>query len=290
MVSLKKNQLFDRCNNGIDLPYSGQMCFQEPSSNIMEYIIDVHHEICFYLIIVMVFISWWLGMIVYQFSSTLYIWKPRFVLFPKFYNYRGWLFYSNEHLKPFLGDYTLVAWTKHKNISNNWEFWWTVIPTIFLVLISIPSLFLIYNLDKYFNIALNLSYLIRITGNQWYWVYEYTDLKGKDVEIDSYMILTEDLIDIGHGYRLLDVDNRIYLMEGQYWQFLISSNDVIHSWAVPSLGLKIDACPGRLNRIFVRVWRCGVFFGQCSEICGVLHGFMPITVEVLPSFKFLKIS
>ena len=275
-----------------DLPYSGQMSFQEPASNAMEYIIDVHHEICFYLVIVLIFVFWLIYNIIYTFSSPFYFWFKRFVIYPIFFNYRGWNTDEiNKNLTNVLGNLILTSWTRISIIKGlYWEFWWTVIPTIFLTLIAIPSLFLIFNLDRYSYLISNINYLIKVSGNQWYWVYEYTNLLNKKVEISSVMLSSEDLITAGHGYRLLDVDNRLYLIEGQFWQFTVSSLDVIHSWALPSLGLKIDACPGRLNRIFVRVWRSGVFYGQCSEICGIYHGFMPIVLEILSICKFLNIS
>jgi len=274
-----------------DLPYYGQVSFQEPASNIMEYIIDVHHEICFYLIIVIIFVFWWMYNIIYTFSSPIYLFSySKFAIDASFDDYRGWNAKTNRYFYYRIGKLFLSSWNKFSNIKGiYWEFWWTVIPTIFLTLIAIPSLFLIYNLDRYSSLISGINYLIKVIGCQWYWVYEYTDFLNKEVEVDSIMLSIEDIISVGQGYRLLDVENRLYLIEGQFWQFLISSTDVIHSWAVPSLGLKVDACPGRLNRIFVRIWRCGVFYGQCSEICGVFHGFMPIVLEVLSVCKFMNL-
>lgn len=125
---------------------------------------------------------------------------------------------------------------------------------------------------------------LKVIGHQWYWSYEYSDYTLSDSEnahinFDSYMINDDDLV-VG-GLRLLEVDNRIVLPVNTHIRVLITSADVLHSWAIPSFGLKVDACPGRLNQTTIFIKRLGTFYGQCSELCGTNHGFMPICVEIV---------
>ncbi|RCH89648.1 cytochrome c oxidase subunit 2 [Rhizopus azygosporus] len=130
---------------------------------------------------------------------------------------------------------------------------------------------------------------IKAVGHQWYWSYEYSDFvneDGESIEFDSYMIPDSDLED--GQLRLLDVDNRVVLPVDTHVRFVVTGADVIHDFAVPSLGLKIDATPGRLNQVSVITEREGVYYGQCSELCGVYHGFMPIAVEAVSLDKYLS--
>ena len=155
---------------------------------------------------------------------------------------------------------------------------WTIIPAITLIFIALPSLQLLYLMDE-----VNAPFLtIKAIGHQWYWRYEYSDYN--DIEFDSYMIPTED-IEKGNP-RLLEVDNRLILPFNRPIRVLISSADVLHSWAVPSLGIKMDAVPGRLKQSSFIIKKTGLFFGQCSEICGANHRFMPIVIEAIPFKKF----
>nr|YP_009306168.1 cytochrome c oxidase subunit II [Haliotis discus hannai x Haliotis iris]AOP04387.1 cytochrome c oxidase subunit II [Haliotis discus hannai x Haliotis iris] len=151
---------------------------------------------------------------------------------------------------------------------------WTILPAIILVFLALPSLRLLYLLDE---VGMSCLLTIKATGNQWYWGYEYSDFKG--MEFDSYM-LPEDTLENGQ-YRLLEVDRRMVVPTKTDVRMLITSNDVIHSWAVPSLGVKVDAIPGRLNQTSFMASNEGVFYGQCSEICGTNHSFMPITIEAI---------
>nr|AWN56214.1 cytochrome c oxidase subunit 2 [Doru luteipes] len=157
---------------------------------------------------------------------------------------------------------------------------WTVIPAVILIFIALPSLRLLYLLDEVYQPSLTL----KVVGHQWYWSYEYSDLGG--VEFDSYMVPTEDLV--GGGLRLLEVDNVVGLPVNVQIRALVTAADVLHSWAVPALGVKIDATPGRLNQTSFMVNRSGLFFGQCSEICGANHSFMPIVLEVMTPLGFLS--
>nr|WNO18593.1 cytochrome c oxidase subunit II [Paralepetopsis sp.] len=150
---------------------------------------------------------------------------------------------------------------------------WTVLPSIILMLLALPSLRLLYILDELGSCFLT----IKCIGHQWYWSYEYSDFLH--VEFDSYMKASSDL-SLGE-YRLLEVDNRVVVPVGHGVRVLVSSEDVLHSWTVPTLGVKVDAVPGRLNQLSFYVTRPGVFYGQCSEICGANHSFMPICIEAV---------
>nr|YP_009348660.1 cytochrome c oxidase subunit II [Nocomis biguttatus]BAW88096.1 cytochrome c oxidase subunit II [Nocomis biguttatus] len=158
--------------------------------------------------------------------------------------------------------------------SQEIEIVWTVLPAVILVLIALPSLRILYLMDE-----INDPHLtIKAMGHQWYWSYEYTDYE--DLGFDSYMISTQDLSP--GQFRLLETDHRMVVPMESPIRVLVSAEDVLHSWAVPSLGIKMDAVPGRLNQTAFIASRPGVFYGQCSEICGANHSFMPIVVEAVP--------
>nr|BAN83584.1 cytochrome c oxidase subunit II [Icichthys lockingtoni] len=162
--------------------------------------------------------------------------------------------------------------------SQEIEIIWTVLPAMILILIALPSLRILYLMDE-----INDPHLtIKAVGHQWYWSYEYTDYE--DLGFDSYMIPTQDLTP--GQFRLLEADHRMVIPVESPIRILISAEDVLHSWAVPSLGVKMDAVPGRLNQVTFIAARSGVFYGQCSEICGANHSFMPIVVEAVPLAHF----
>jgi len=154
------------------------------------------------------------------------------------------------------------------------EFMWTLIPCIILLFISIPSFTLALALDE----THKPSIWVKVIGNQWYWIYEYSTF-DENILIYSNIIYGSDLL--YNSLRLLKPDLCITIINNKFTRFLVTSSDVIHSWAVPALGIKIDACPGRINSISILPTKEGVYFGQCSEICGVNHAFMPISVEVV---------
>lgn len=157
------------------------------------------------------------------------------------------------------------------------EFTWTAVPCILLVLIGIPSFTLAMSLDD----ELTPWFWVKVIGNQWFWTYECSTLStfADAVSFESVMLGDSELID---GYlRLLAVDNVLSIPYGKPTRFLVTSNDVIHSWTVPAFGVKIDACPGRINFVNVIPVRGGMFYGQCSEICGINHAFMPVAVQVI---------
>nr|ARH54236.1 cytochrome c oxidase subunit 2 [Cteniopus sp. AH-2016] len=160
------------------------------------------------------------------------------------------------------------------------EIIWTILPAITLIFIALPSLRLIYILDETNNPAIS----IKTIGHQWYWSYEYSDFKN--VEFDSYMIPIQEMKSF--NFRLLDVDNRMVVPFLSQIRMIITAADVIHSWTIPALGVKVDATPGRLNQTSFTSSRSTILFGQCSEICGANHSFMPIVMEsIAPSF-FIK--
>nr|AII41672.1 cytochrome c oxidase subunit II [Pedetontinus luanchuanensis] len=157
---------------------------------------------------------------------------------------------------------------------------WTIMPAIILVFIAMPSLQLLYLLDEISDPSLTLKTM----GHQWYWSYEYSDFIN--VEFDSYMTPLNELSDT--GFRLLDVDNHTVLPMNIQIRMLISAADVLHSWTIPVLGVKVDAVPGRLNQTSFMINRPGLFFGQCSEICGANHSFMPIVIESISTPQFIN--
>lgn len=158
---------------------------------------------------------------------------------------------------------------------------WTIIPALLLLTLAIPSLRLLYLLEETHDSS---PYRIKVIGHQWYWSYEYEIPNG--IIFDSYIIPTSDLTP--GEFRLLEVDNRLIIPMKIEIRILISSIDVIHSWTVPALGIKADAIPGRVNQLHFIANKPGVFYGQCSEICGANHRFIPIAIEVLPTNKFME--
>lgn len=160
------------------------------------------------------------------------------------------------------------------------ELIWTILPAITLIFIALPSLRLLYLLDEIRNPLIT----IKTIGHQWYWSYEYSDFKN--IEFDSYIIPTNEIKNF--NFRLLDVDNRIVVPFNSQIRILVTAADVLHSWTIPSLSVKIDATPGRLNQINFFINRTGIFFGQCSEICGANHSFIPIVLERISTKFFIN--
>nr|YP_009501881.1 cytochrome c oxidase subunit 2 [Arytainilla spartiophila]AWU48846.1 cytochrome c oxidase subunit 2 [Arytainilla spartiophila] len=155
------------------------------------------------------------------------------------------------------------------------ELVWTFIPTIILSFIALPSLHLLYLMDELNNPLLT----IKIIGHQWFWSYEYNDFES--IEFDAYMKSS-------CTFRLLEADNSTPIPASCQTRLITSSSDVLHSWTIPALGIKMDATPGRLNQISLFPNRSGKFFGQCSEICGANHSFMPIVVDIIPINYFIS--
>jgi len=230
--------------------------FQSSASPMAEGIIHLHHYINLFLI--------WIGFLV----AYMYI----YILISFWYrlNYPKKLSHLNFRRIYFL--------TRKINHYATLETYWTLLPTIILLFIAIPSFQLLYSMETIFETTI----LVKATGHQWYWSYEVSRFLEDEFDgtsftqnkFDSYMITELDL-ELGRK-RLLTVDKNLVLPYGVHISVNVTSTDVIHSWAVPSLGIKIDAIPGRINSIPLYIRREGIFFGQCSEICGAGHAYMPI--------------
>jgi len=227
-----------------------QIGFQLPATEFMEGIINLHHHIFAFLVLILLFVGWLLFRTIF-------------------------LFHHSKNSKPFLF-----------NHSVSLETVWTLIPCFILAFIAIPSFALIYRLDE----LVEPSITYKVIGKQWYWTYEMTNILEDNPRVnnsfsfDSYMRPVEDLSEDPNSvgqFRLLSVDHDLVVPVRTPIRLVVTGNDVIHSWAVPALGVKMDAIPGRLNQVNLTIKYEGVFFGQCSELCGVNHGFMPIVVTAL---------
>uniref|UniRef100_A0A1S5VWH7 Cytochrome c oxidase subunit 2 n=2 Tax=Hospitalitermes TaxID=62942 RepID=A0A1S5VWH7_9NEOP len=182
--------------------------------------------------------------------------------------------------------YTMIMIIQNKQTSRFMlegqmvETLWTIAPAIILVFIAIPSLRLLYLMDEIHSPVMTL----KTVGHQWYWSYEYSDFTK--LEFDSYMVQQED--QPINAFRLLDTDNRVVLPMNSPIRIIVTAADVLHSWTVPSLGVKTDATPGRLNQMSFSINRPGLLYGQCSEICGANHSFMPIVIESVSTNQFIN--
>ncbi len=223
-----------------------QLNIQDPASFLLQGMLDFHN----YIMIFIIFIGIFVCLIMKYCIET---------------------FNSNSNITPY----------NFAHLSTL-EIIWTILPAFVLVIIAVPSFALLYSLDE----ILNTKFTLKVIGHQWYWSYEYPsdielyNLTNKNgLSFDSYMVPTDSLTK--GSFRLLEVDNRVVLPIVENIKVLITSADVIHCWAVPSLGVKLDAVPGRLSETSFVINRSGTFFGQCSEICGVNHGFMPIVIKAM---------
>nr|WHM51526.1 cytochrome c oxidase subunit II [Zootermopsis nevadensis] len=160
------------------------------------------------------------------------------------------------------------------------ELMWTIAPAVILLFITTPSLRLLYLMDEIHNPIMT----IKTIGHQWYWSYEYSDFVN--VEFDSYMTPYES--DNKSMFRLLETDNHVTLPMHSFIRIIVTAADVLHSWTIPSLGIKADATPGRLNQSSFMINRPGLLYGQCSEICGANHSFMPIVIESVSTESFIE--
>ncbi len=156
---------------------------------------------------------------------------------------------------------------------------WTLVPCLILIVMAVPSFKVLYSQDE----IPKADVTIKAIGYQWYWGYEYPD---ENIIFDSYMIEEKDLKE--NQPRLLAVDNAVYVPVNNVVKVMITANDVLHAWALPSFGVKRDAIPGRLNETWFKADRTGTFYGQCSELCGIKHAFMPITVHVVTQEEYNK--
>lgn len=229
-----------------------QLEFQDPATSTMEGIFLFNLHLLFVLISIVLLVAWLLFIILKNFTE--------------------------------LNNSTIQTFTH----SNTIEIIWTSIPALILLSLASPSFSLLYSLDEISNPELSL----KILGHQWYWSYEISDFKscsnGHVLKYSSYM-LTNEFLKENHStgfFRNLETNKRVILPTNTHLRLLITAVDVLHSWTIPSFGVKVDACPGRLNQANLFIKRFGVFFGQCSEICGVNHGFMPIVLLAVPSIQY----
>lgn len=343
-------------------PESWQITFQDPATEMMRGIVDLHHDIFAFLTLILIFVSVILFSIILLFGDSFLqqlqaYYRGSMFRLPSASSekmmigtipYKLWYsFYFGNYVTPqrlivkssrkgrILFPNTSKYHTKHNWTHNTrLEIIWTLVPTFILLCIATPSFALIYALDE----ILAPEITIRVIGRQWYWSYEinthvfnegaapftiqtnYTNtfaddfvqthdvdfrsdsgLKSSDTSYalantnrefsyvvhDSYLLPEEDLLE--GQMRLLDVDKPLILPEQTGIRLLVSASDVLHSWAVPSFGIKIDAIPGRLNEQLMFIQFTGSFFGQCSEICGVNHGFMPIRIDVITRKSFIEL-
>jgi len=226
-------------------PEPWQMGFQKAASPMMEGIASMHHLLLIVIITVACFVILLLAYVIYRFRTK-----------------------KNP----------IPSTTSHHMLL---EVVWTLIPVMILVIIGIPSIKLLFALDR----PQDAQITIKVIGHQWYWSYEYpTKDPLKTITFDSYMIEDKDLKP-GQP-RLLEVDNRVIVPLDTTVRVLVTSTDVLHSFAVPSLGIKKDAVPGRINETWFRIAKEGVYYGQCSELCGVRHGFMPIAIHAVSKEQY----
>nr|YP_009935172.1 Cox2 [Metschnikowia caudata]QNS23041.1 Cox2 [Metschnikowia caudata]QNS23050.1 Cox2 [Metschnikowia caudata] len=232
----------------LDVPTPWGVRLQDSASPNQEGMHELYDHMMFYLALILGLVSYMTYMVVTDFKNNKFAYK----------------------------------YLKH---GQTLEIIWTIFPAMILLLMAFPSFILLYLCDEVLTPAMT----IKVVGLQWYWKYEYSDFvsdKGETIEYESY-IIPEDMLEEGQ-LRLLDTDTSIVIPVDTHVRFIVTANDVIHSFAIPSLGIKIDATPGRLNQVSALIQRTGVYYGQCSELCGVNHALMPIKVECVPITEFIE--
>lgn len=264
-----------------DSPLSNGISFQDPATPIAEAIIDLHHSIFAIILVISIFV-------VYMLGALLRRW------------HRGWEKPSRKSMETnsqYLQTVNLVH-------SSTLETVWTIIPSIILMIIAVPSFALLYAMDEILDPELTQKAI----GYQWYWRYEIGQLLPDSTEpfdmsqyhcesmnitdtgfgFDTYMKPYDDLVseNFKDGFRLLEPDSFVILPTETQIRVIVTSADVLHAWSVNSLGVKVDAVPGRLNQLSMYIKRSGYFFGQCSELCGTNHAFMPIGVHGIEKERF----
>lgn len=293
---------------------------KDPVTTLMENIIELHHFIMFHIFLISGLTLWlliiildnFINLIKFKDDSSMSVLKDYMSKVARNFPYRradrvdreGYKFFQlrNITLDSFL-KFIIAGNFEQKRVfkDNNYlETVWTLGPCIILMLISLPSFYMLYISEEQINTIL----VIKAIGYQWYWNYDYSGLftyyynihsevSLKDnIDIDSYIIESymeqEEYLDLSKGQlRLLETDNILLIPIGIHVRLIVTSADTLHSFALPSLGVKIDAIPGRLNKMDLYINQMGVFYGQCSEICGVGHGFMPICAYTIPFLNFL---
>jgi cytochrome c oxidase subunit 2 len=236
-----------------DSPVAFQLGFQDPASSTMEGIHLFNLHLLFIVVTIVVLVGWLLIIVLINYTET-----------------------ENSYKRKF----------SHSNLI---EIIWTSMPALILFSLAFPSFALLYSLDEISNPELTL----KVVGHQWYWSYEISDFNSCSettctLKYSSYMLTNEYLKEndkLGY-FRALETNRRVCLPTNTHIRLLLTAVDVLHSWTIPSFGVKADACPGRLNQTNLFIKRFGVFYGQCSEICGVNHGFMPIGLVGMPSYQY----
>ena len=250
ILFLYKIEQLNKKPTTLDAPRAWGLYFQDSATPQMEGMIELHDNIMFYLVIILFAVGWIMVSIIKTYISRK---SP----------------ISHKYLK----HGTLI------------ELIWTITPALILILIAFPSFKLLYLMDEVTDSAMS----VLAEGHQWYWSYQYPDFLNSEkqfIEFDSYLVPESDLEE--GALRMLEVDNRVILPELTHVRFIVTGADVIHSFACPALGIKCDAYPGRLSQVSVFLDREGTFYGQCSEICGILHSSMPIVIESVSIEKFLS--
>lgn len=264
IVKPMKAPAFENANDlYVTVAQNWQYGFQTPYTELMEGIIKFHDDLMIFLTFILFFVVYILYYVFATFGESASTSRAK-IKTPEF-----------------------GGFVHHPML----EIIWTIIPALILVNLALPSFTLLYTVDQ----IVEPTFTFKAVGHQWYWSYEImagnefsetvlgdTSYTVSDTSFDSYM-LPEDELDSKkrHHVRLLAVDNYVTLPTQQNIRVLVTAADVIHSWAVPSLGVKLDGCPGRLNQTSLNIERPGYYYGQCSELCGVNHGFMPIGILAL---------
>lgn len=233
----------------LDAPHAWGLYFQDSATPQMEGLVELHDNIMYYLVLILFTVGWMLLSVIINFASKKALFSHKYV-----------------------------------NHGTLIELIWTITPAIILILVAFPSFKLLYLMDEVNDPSMS----ILAEGHQWYWSYQYPDFIDSNeefIEFDSYLVPDSDLED--GGLRMLEVDNRVIVPELTHVRFVITSGDVVHSFTCPALGIKCDAYPGRLNQVSVFINREGTFYGQCSEICGILHSSMPIVIESVSIQEFI---
>lgn len=239
-----------------DAPQFAQLSFQDPSSTIMEGLLEFNKHLLFVITIIVMLVGW--------------------LLFATITNFEE---FNSKKSQNFF----------HSNIL---EIVWTSLPALTLLNLASPSFTLLYSMDEISTPEIS----VKIIGHQWFWSYEISDFdtmatcmnSDKALKYTCYLLSDESIVKKNYlgFFRLLETNKRVLLPSNTHLRLLITSVDVLHSWTIPSFGVKVDACPGRLNQVNMFIKRVGLFFGQCSEICGINHGFMPISILVVPSMQY----
>lgn len=256
--------------------------FRDAATDLMEKIVNLHHFIFFFILLISGLVIWLLVQII---DNFIYV-----------YHFNPLSNFSN--LKNKIVIYTLANVfykTRLFKEDKSLEAAWTLLPAVILIIISFPSFYMLYLAEESVETLLT----VKAVGFQWYWTYDFTDLfpfwfnlKTSSVDIDDFIIESYmepfEFLNLEEGqFRLLETDNILMLPTHLHLRLIITSMDTLHSFAIPSLGVKVDAIPGRLNKIDIFIYRMGVFYGQCSEICGIGHGFMPICLYAISYLNFL---